>query len=181
MDSMDLLKPLLRLLGLASKAGQTTNRRGRRTMKEPRPIVLSASQREQVEMRIAEFIEDSNSVYAWAHGTIGRVNALPLCFDWTAFMALRLDGQIAWIPYDDEPGEVEVIKEERLRNLGLFRGIRLHPDLSFLMPSRPPNAIDCPDCRGTGKIAFPPSYKDLADSVLCYCGGIGWLPPGDNR
>jgi hypothetical protein len=171
--SMDLLKPLLKLLGFARKA----NRRDRRPLKDPKPIALSASQREQVEKRIAEFIKDSTSVYAHAHRAIARVNALPLFFDWTAFMALRLDGHIAWIPYDDEPAEVEVIKDERLRNLGLFRGTKLHPELPFLMPSRPPNATDCPDCRGTGKLAFPEVANHLAETVICSCGGIGWLPP----
>jgi hypothetical protein len=91
---MDLSKPLLRLLGLASKVGRTLIHRDRRPMKEPEPIALSASQSEQVEKRIAEFIEDSTSIYAHAHGAIARANALPLYFDWTAFMALGLDGQI---------------------------------------------------------------------------------------
>lgn len=172
---MDVLKPLLRLLGLASRAGTTANRRDRRPVTEPKPIVLSASQREQVEKRIGEFIEDSTSIYAHAHGAIARVHALPLLFDWTGFMALRTDGQIAWIPYDDEPEDVEVINDQRLRNLGLFRGTRLHPELSFLMPSMPPDAIDCPDCRGTGNIAFPQGSEDLAETLLCSCGGIGWV------
>jgi hypothetical protein len=177
---MDLSKPLLRLLGLASKVGRTLIHRDRRPMKEPEPLALSASQREQVEKRIAKFIEDSASIYAHAHGAIARVNALPLFFDWTGFMALGLDGQIAWIPYDDEPDEVEVVKEELLRNLGLFQGTRLHPELSFLMPLRPPNAIDCPGCRGTGKVAFPKGSEHLAEKVLCSCGGIGWIPPDGN-
>ena len=177
---MDLSKPLLRLLGLASKVGRTLIHRDRRPMKEPEPIALSASQREQVEKRIAEFIEDSTSIYAHAHGAIARANALPLYFDWTAFMALGLDGQIAWIPYDNEPEDVEVIREERLRNLGLFQGTKLHPKLPFLMPSRPPNATDCPACRGTGKLTFPEGSKHLAETVVCSCGGIGWIPPDGN-
>jgi hypothetical protein len=61
--------------------------------------------------------------------------------------------------------------------LGLFRGTKLHPELPFLMPSRPPNATDCPDCRGTGKLAFPEVAKHLVETVIFSCGGIGWLPP----
>jgi hypothetical protein len=142
----------------------------------PKPIDLSASQRVQIERRIAEFIDDPCSVYAHAHAAIARVNALPLFFDWTGFMALRQDGQIVWVPYDDEPGDMEVIGEERLRNLGLFRGTKLHPDLQFLLSTRPSDAIDCPDCQGTGKPLLPEGSKHLADKVLCSCGGIGWLP-----
>ncbi len=90
-------------------------------------------------------------------------------------MALRLDGQIVWVPYDDEPGDVEVVREQRLRNLGLFQGTRLHPDLHFLLPPRPTRAIDCPDCRGTGKLRFPQGSEHLTDKLVCFCGGIGWL------
>lgn len=147
---------------------------------DPRPIHLSPPQREQIDKRIAEFIGDSTSIYACYYAAIVKVNALPLCFDWTAFMALRWDGQIVWIPYDDEPGEVEITQEERLRNLGLFQGTKLHPDLKFLLPPRPSDANDCPACRGTGKLTFPDDVKHLAEKVICSCGGIGWLPPGEN-
>jgi hypothetical protein len=171
---LDILKPLLSFLGLSdSRNPRTPNRHW---VKEPKPIDLSSSQREQIERRIAEFIGDSTSVHAHAYAAIARVNALPLLFDWTGFMALRLDGQILWVPYDDDPGEIELVQEERLRNIGLFRGTQFHPKLSFLMPRKPSDAIDCPDCRGTGKIILPPNLEHLSDSLRCYCGGIGWLP-----
>ena len=96
-------------------------------------------------------------------------------------MALRLDGEIVWVPYEDEPGVIEVVPEERLRNMGLFRGTKLHPDLQFLLPSKPPEAIVCPDCRGTGKVPFPESSKHLADAVICSCGGIGWVPHSEQN
>jgi hypothetical protein len=166
---VDILRPLLRLLSLPGS-------RSKRAAKEPKPIDLSASQREQIERTIAEFIDDSSSIYAHAHAAIARVDALPLLFDWTGFMALRLDGQIVWVPYDNEPGEIEFVREETLRNMGLFRGATLHPELHFLMPIRPSDAVDCPDCRGTGKLCFPASMKHLADRISCSCGGVGWLP-----
>ena len=89
-------------------------------------------------------------------------------------MALLLDGQIVWIPYDNEPGDIEVVQEERVRNLGLFQATKLHPELQFLVPPKPPDAIDCPDCRGTGRLPFPPGSEHLAERLVCYCGGH-WL------
>jgi hypothetical protein len=134
------------------------------------PIELSPTQWDQVEITLADFLTDSTSIYAYARGRAARAYALPLFFDWTAFMALRLDGQVVWVPYDDEPFEIEVLQDERLRNLGLFQGTKLHPDLAFLIPRRPADAIDCPDCRGTGKLTH------LSVRILCSCGGVGWLP-----
>ena len=175
---MPILKRLLNALGLPGRAANAAKDCVRPLLDDPQPIDLSPAQREQIETRIAEFIVDSSSVHAHAFAAIARVQALPLYFEWTAFMALRRDGQIVWVPYDDEPGEVEIVREERLRNLGLFKGTRLHRQLYFLFPRRPPRAIDCPDCRGTGKVIAPGMSQKLADKLICSCGGIGWLPHG---
>jgi hypothetical protein len=142
------------------------------------PVDLTADQREQIEKRIVEFLDDTTSIHADSHGAVARVHALPLFYDWTAVMALRPDGKVVWIPYENEPEDVEVINDEVLRNLGLFQATKLHLDLRFLIPSRPADARDCPHCRGTGKVAFPPGREHLAEKVVCSCGGIGWLPHG---
>jgi hypothetical protein len=64
-------------------------------------------------MRIAEFVEDLSSPYTYAFGAIARFNTLPLFFDWSAFMALLPDGQIVWVPYDEEPGDIEVVRSHQ--------------------------------------------------------------------
>jgi len=177
---MNLLELLLRLLGLPSGATKEV-RTGENllTGRDPEPIHLTRSQWQEVQRRVAEFIANSSApdAHAWARGAIERLSALPLFFDWSAFMALLPDGQIVWVPYDNEPGEIEVVQEERLRNIGLFQATKLHPELQFLVPPKPPNAIDCPDCQGTGTLSFPPGSEHLAERLVCYCGGIGWLPP----
>jgi hypothetical protein len=176
------LKRLLRLLGLPSTARRKAQRgKDRLPGTVPEPIHLTPSQWQQVESRIAEFIADSTSLHAHAFGAVERLNALPLYFDWTAFMALLPDGQIVWVPYDQEPGDIEVVQEERVRNMGLFQGTKLHPEAQFLVPPKPHDAIDCPDCRGTGKPPFPEGFEHLSEGLVCYCGGIGWLPPGEKQ
>ena len=91
-------------------------------------------------------------------------------------MALRPDGQVVWVPYDDEPGPVEKVRDECVRNMGLFRGIKLHPELQFLGARKPPDAIECPGCRGTGKVMFLEGREHLSETVICTCGATGWLP-----
>jgi hypothetical protein len=179
---MEILKPLLRLLGLPIRVdGKVLEDEARLPVKAPEPIQLTPSQRQQVERSIAEFIADSSSVYTYAFGAIARLNALPLFFDWTAFMALLPDGQIVWVPYDEAPGDIEVVQEERVRNMGLFQSSKLHPELQFLVPPKPTDAIDCPDCRGTGRLPFPPGSEYIAERLICYCGGLGWLPHGGKQ
>jgi hypothetical protein len=140
------------------------------------PLDLTLAQREQVERRIAEWVTDSSSIYAYAHRIVVKENVLPLCFDWSAFMALGSDGRVVWVPYEDEPGEVEVVRDQRIRNLGLFQGTKLHPNLGFLVPRRPVDAMECRDCCGTGVLPFPKEAEHLSKVVICYCGGLGWLP-----
>jgi hypothetical protein len=64
--------------------------------------------------------------------------------------------------------------------MGLFQGTKLHPELQFLLLPKPSDAIECPDCRGTGKLTFPPGYEHLSEKVICYCGGLGWMPRNSN-
>src|SRR5262249_36735571 len=125
---------------------------GTRVMGRSSPCELSPEQRALIEKKIAEYIvgtsiEEARRAAAGAH-------ALPLDFGWTACLALRPDGQVVCIDYD-EPEQARVVEDERERIIGLFRGGRNDPDLRWLIPERPFGAIDCPDCRGTGKLTFP--------------------------
>lgn len=131
------------------------------------------SQRKMVEMRIAEFIEDSTSI---ARAAVSRTHVLPLCFDWSGFLGLRPEGQVVSVLYDDESGEYEIIHEERVRNLALCQGTKRYPDLPFLQPAKPPDAMECSHCRGTGQVTLPQGLEQLSEKFTCYCGGLGWLP-----
>src|SRR4051794_37103815 len=95
--------------------------------REPEPIDLSSSEWERVEERIGQFLDELKSKSVSHYEAIDRNDALPLYFDWSGFMALRPDGQIVWIPYDGEPGQIQVVREERTRNLARFQATLLHP------------------------------------------------------
>ena len=143
-------------------------------VKPPAPIELSEDQRGQILARIAEFRGDRAAIPEPARGAVAAAEALPLLFDWSAVLALRLDGQVVWIPYDGEAEDERVVEDEDLRDLGLFRGSRLHPGLPFLVPTRPTDAVDCPDCRGSGRPTPPRGMTALPENVACSCGGRGW-------
>ena len=175
-DVARMFKALLRLLGIAR--GQTRKAAEIEDLSpaELEPLELSLSERALVEWKIFEFIENPPSNYACHLDTVARVNALPLMFDWSGFMALRPDGHVVVVPYDDEPGPVQNVRDERMRHVGLFQGSKLHPELLFLAPRKPADAIECPDCRGTGKLAFGEGFEHFSERVICTCGGNGWLP-----
>jgi len=171
-----MIRAFLRLLGvLHRRTSEAANVEELATL-ELKPLDLSPSERALVEWKIFEFIENPPSDCARYRDAVARANALPLYFDWTAWMALCPDGQVVWVPYDDERGPVEKVRDECTRNVGLFRGTKLHPELLFLAPKKPVDAIECPGCRGTGKIMFEQGYVQLSEKLVCTCGGSGWLP-----
>src|SRR5690349_9375769 len=102
------------------------------------PVHLTPEQRDVIERKISEFLR--GEVFEECRKAAGSAHALPLYLDWTACMALRPDGEVIWIDYD-EPHQVRVVEDERERNLGLFQGSRRDPDLGFLAPPRPTDAI----------------------------------------
>ena len=139
-----------------------------------RGFVPTPEQRAIIEAKIVESIDGDPNILARRICT--EAHALPLLFDFTAIMAIRPDGELVWI--DEDLSRVRPVEDERERNVGLFQGSLRDHDLDFLVPPRPADAVDCPDCRGTGRIPFPEGSEHLADRVVCYCGGIGWLPSG---
>jgi hypothetical protein len=72
----------------------------------------------------------------------------------------------------DTPDELRVEIDPRIRNTTLYQGSEKYAALREFLPPRPTDAIDCPR-KGKGKLLAP-----LNDIVVCYCGGLGWLPPG---
>jgi hypothetical protein len=173
---MGMIKALLGWLDFPrSRAGDVAQAEGP-TPPGLGPLDLSPSQQEQVERMIDEFVGDSTSIHAHARGAVARAEALPLFFDLTAFMALRPDGHVVWVDTEDDPGAIDFVRETRLRNLGLYLGTKRYPELQFLLPSRPPDARECPHCRGTGRVILPQDLEHLSEKMNCFCGGIGWLP-----
>jgi hypothetical protein len=93
-----------------------------------------------IEAKIAEYIAGDACV--GARRACAEAHALPLYLDRSACRAIRPDGEVIWIDYD-EPHQIQPVADERVRNLGLFQGSRSDPDLRCLVPPRPPDAIDC--------------------------------------
>ncbi len=81
------------------------------------------------------------------------------------------DGDVYMETYtlDNEDAPI-VDRSRRAQLLALSLGVRTFPQLESLLPPRPANAVDCPECQGAGRFQigkFP---------VVCSpCCGLGWL------
>ena len=77
---MDLLKPVLRLLGLPRRTSRNAQwGEDRLPVKALEPIHLTPFQEEQIQRRIAEVIADSSAsgAHAWARGAVERLCSQP--------------------------------------------------------------------------------------------------------
>jgi hypothetical protein len=99
-----------------------------------------------------------------------RLNALHIGGSMWADCYLRPNGEVVIVGNDfDHPDEDTIYTDRSNVMRMVVWGAQRYSELKELIPSRPPNAVDCP-CR---KI---PIFAD--DKVLCpECGALGWLLP----
>lgn len=113
-----------------------------------------------------------------ALSVVQRDRVLPLMIDWSGFFAIDNTGTIFLYTLDnlDNPA---IENDERIRNTVLFRGSMQYPELVDFVPTKTDSDIVCPHCNGTG--IFNDLPTTLQESVICYCGGLGWIPKNVNQ
>ena len=125
--------------------------------------------REMLENLVTEHLQStSRSAVAARH------HVLPLMDDFMGCWALTMAGELAFVPHE-EPGRLELVRDHPVEAIGihvaLAQGSRRYPELVSIGPQRPPDAIPCTTCDGSGRI------PGIPENILCSCGGLGWLPP----
>lgn len=108
---------------------------------------------------------------------VAEKRVLPLLLDFGGMCAINANGDILSFLWDDrEHPQVET--DPRICNIALFQGSKKYPELKELVPAKPVDAQVCPGCGGTG--IDPYATKLKMDNIVCYCGGLGWIP-GDDK
>lgn len=101
---------------------------------------------------------------------------LPAALDSGGGFGIRPSGEIVSYTWDDLVNSITVEADARIRNVVLFAAAKDFPRLRKYVPQRPKGAQTCPHCGGGGLVKSLPS--DLRTEVVCYCGGVGWIPEG---
>lgn len=105
-----------------------------------------------------------------------KENVLPLFMDMGGFYGINTSGEIISFSWDNlEVSRLET--EPRICNIVLFQGAKIYPELEDILPGRPSDARICPHCKGTGVESFSSKYQ--IEHIVCYCGGLGWIPKED--
>jgi hypothetical protein len=129
---------------------------------------LSARITELIQTFVSESEPDSLNLRQLA----ASKNVLPLVWDMGGVFTINPNGEIVSFAWDEwEHPRVE--SDLRLRNSALFGGSKKYPELESLI-EKPEDARVCPSCGGTG--IDPYAEKLNTDTIVCYCGGLGWIP-----
>lgn len=135
--------------------------------------VLSISN--ELSARIAELIESystGDSATPELRKLVDEERVLPICSDMGGVFTVDVNGEVRSFLWDDTlHGKVEF--DPRIRNSALFQGSKKYPELASLI-EKPEDARVCPHCGGTGIDAY--AQKLNTDAIICYCGGLGWIP-----
>jgi hypothetical protein len=138
--------------------------------------------------RITELIQDYVTDAAPDTNNLRRLAAenvvLPLLTDWGGVLAISPGGEVISFPFgadagsnaapsSGDTGRPTIETDPRIRNLALFQGSKKYPELKELIV-KPADARVCPSCGGTG--VEPNAASHNLSNVVCYCGGLGWVP-----
>jgi len=103
----------------------------------------------------------------------GELGLLPALLDMGGCLGLLKNGEVASFLWD-EPATLRLESDPRIRNLAYFQTSLKYPVLAPLVSQRPIDALTCSHCSGSGK--WLGLNAKWADRIVCYCGGLGWLP-----
>ena len=120
------------------------------------------------------YIADADADPAESRALAARYRLLPIFLDWVGFFGLTVEGQLHFVAWEP-PHDAGVVREPHQARVALAAGAEMYPELAFLRPRRPPDAVPCPGCGGTGVVQL--DGQVAPPNVICYCGGLGWVPP----
>lgn len=134
---------------------------------------ISNEQSALITKLIQNFISDSAPDPTNLRQLVAEKQVLPLFLDFGGMCAINARGDILSFLWDD-PEHPRVESDPRIQNLALFQGSKKYSGLEDLVPARPEDARVCWGCGGTG--IDPYATKLNTDAIVCYCGGLGWIP-----
>jgi hypothetical protein len=130
------------------------------------------SMHETIRTRIAELLAASDSELEWVKPAVRAHTFLPLYVGWVASLGIRPDGSFIRWDHDDDRDSVTPLSDAYWQRMAICQGVKKYPELRALLPERPTTALTCEACGGSGQL-------NAASPVVCRCGGVGWIIPGE--
>lgn len=95
-----------------------------------------------------------------------KTSSLPVYSDISGSLVLTPEGKV--FHYNPDSEIISEVLDDRWKTIAVVSAVETFPTLADLLPLKPPSAISCKSCSGSGKL--------FDGRVLCGdCGGLGWL------
>ena len=135
--------------------------------------MLSADHKARLRRSLDAFLsEDTPRASALRH-IATELAIIPITDDGNRDFGIRLsDGKVVSFNRS-EPFDLQVVSVPNAEIAVLGHAWTKFPELAPLVPTRRPDAIDCPACDGSGVTRHGKPPVEFS----CYCGGLGWLLP----
>jgi hypothetical protein len=135
--------------------------------------VLSQTQRREIERALHAYLSKPEEFRLPLDllPVVRRAGALPVYADLGGALLIERTGRVLSISTNQSWDEDAVTEEERDDNqvtVAYVCAAELFPSLNFLRPARPPSAMDCSKCCGTGRLR-------IGRVSLVGCGSCWWL------
>jgi hypothetical protein len=128
----------------------------------------------QIQARIVAFLASDAPRLESLTQAVREHEFLPLYLGWIAALGIRPDGSFVYFEYEPVPKPVRPLEESFWQRMAILQGAKEYPELRALLPERPAIATTCSSCHGAGELAGLPQ-------LICGCGGLGWVIPGEAR
>lgn len=103
------------------------------------------------------------------------LQALPILWDLFTVYFLRPDGEVFALDLFEAEAKPEIEKDVSVKITVINVATEWFPELKDLLPCRPDDAQDCPDCNGTGRLTIN-NYNGQSVPIACpRCMTLGWF------
>jgi hypothetical protein len=138
------------------------------------PMRVAPEAMAEIERALAEYLKQpifGDAAFA------KRNQALPLYAGWTGTTYLTTSGEFWYRNHEYDPPRIEHDLNTGSKLVALVLAAERFPALMRLLPTRPPDAVDCGDCGGRGQITV-----GAVSNIICgQCSALGWRLPHNRK
>ena len=104
-----------------------------------------------------------------------ELQALPILWDLFSVYFLRPDAELFEVDYFEAEPKPKIEKDIHTKVTVINVATEWFPELKDLLPCRPDDAQECPDCNGAGRLSIKDYYGQPASLACPKCMTLGWV------
>jgi len=131
--------------------------------------------KEKISERVRLYLSGEDQKWTGFEAEARNLNALPILIDLFIAYFLSPDGELFALDLWEEGTQPEIEKDIHTKTTVINVASEWFPELKELLPARPGDADDCPDCEGRGRLLITDYYGKPAAISCPKCMTLGWV------